>query len=1263
MDSTHTINSWKDKIKAKLLSEHFYSFSSDQSFTLPITNDNSTGLFSSVLNGDLFIFGELEDVSFMSKAMSDYLEAHSDVNVLFTNKVKNEQISILNNIILRNNHSINNASTSIAYLSFGKLTYTIEGRTFQAPLVFIPVRVFKSSKDNLYRLMRLNKEIKLNEPLIDMLKKERKIDLSYPVNKDFSLSEYLYYLSIKVKPINWSVNNETYLSCFDFSYYHDLKYINSKQNIIAQNQLIKKIAYFNSEFYSFNQKEAFQLDNKFLSLLDMESEEYSLLKRISKRDNLLIRCEQHSNKYHFLTNIILTYLLNNKRVLLVYSNNEERLELLKEIRKSSIDKFVLDLSLGSINKEDTLASLASYERFTIPYNSLHPIAIDEDVTRYYNLKNSFQSIINNLRTTRNPLKTSINKIINNYYALDKYPLLDVSFKSTNKIDLEVLQQYLQIVKEFADSIEHLNCPIEEHPFYGFNKKEMRKDDYKPLKDSIILLSSTIKDAKLIYEYGAKKYDLPKATTLKEMKALLNILSFVEYYKHLPLDWLNDANIDQTYDNLVELYGRIEVNEKALDNICSLYPSLKEKVVYEDLDRALNQKNAASALNKLRKTYIKKHIPKNECEYLFRNIHKHLHLRNKYNDEKQKYYESYHTYLSEHTFEELRSVINNINSYRLNLEYIKHHDGFDIAKLILNTNIEVSKHRQAMQIVYNSILISAKTVHHYFDHKVLNYETMELDAYFDKIDKMALNFGSINDYIDYYVSRHRINRTMNHLGDRLLECGSYRNFENIFLKRFYYDLLTACLKNNKTAQELSRKNIFSLLENFKDSDNERKSLIEKIIYNNFNKNTSTSLYNIKTTEGSSIRNLLQDPDLFINLTSLCESFPLSIHNFKPCILTSYKNVSQYLKNDEYQFDSVIILSNRLMDVKDTLPALCKGKQLLIIDQKPITEDIRTSLITTSNPSNLVVASKTTFHELVYSQVERNALKSMQNNLYDLDFKAYLVTKLAEFGFDVTMNRPINDQVIDILVKVKNSNVSIAIVVDHFPYYSPEEASETFYYQEQFLKEHGYSPYRIFTGLYFLDEENELNKLVEYIVAQSKLIPQINAKKNTILLMDYLFPLYKDPRHKYFELANEENLSKKLSQFLEACAPISLEEIRLIFKENISETLDELKANGTIEIVDDFIIIPGKKIIFRRVDRTKEYYRPLDLVCDQELYNAVYGIINYKSSLSKDTIIKMILLSLGYKKANKEKLAYVEERINYLLEQKIIFIENNVLYKSI
>ena len=165
------------------------------------------------------------------------------------------------------------------------------------------------------------------------------------------------------------------------------------------------------------------------------------------------------------------------------------------------------------------------------------------------------------------------------------------------------------------------------------------------------------------------------------------------------------------------------------------------------------------------------------------------------------------------------------------------------------------------------------------------------------------------------------------------------------------------------------------------------------------------------------------------------------------------------------------------------------------------------------------------------------------------------------------------------------------------------------------------------------------------------------------MDYLFPLFKDPRHVYYELTNVNKLNEKLTSFLEECAPISLDEIRVVFKENIEEELNNLAASGSIEIKDNFILLIGKKIRFRRVDRNKEFYRPLDLVSDIEYYDAIYDIINYKSSLDKDTIVKMILLSLGYKKANKEKYEFVEERIDYLLEQKVIFIENNIIYKNI
>lgn len=1262
MNSKNTINSWKHALKAKLLNESFYNLSFNSN-VLPLVNDNSQELFNKLFNGETLIFGELEGVSFINKAMNDYLQKNEIQNVIFSTKNHIEQALILDNIIQKNNDSISKNSYSITYMSFGILNYVIDNKKYRAPLVLIPVRIIKSNKDNHYRITRANQEIYLNTPLTSLLKKEKKIDIAYPINKEFNLSEYIYYLSVKVKPINWSVNDENNLSCFDFSYHYDLEYINQNENSISQNQLVKKIAYLNSEFFSFNQKESINLDNKYLSLLDMDNEEYQLLKTIANRENLLIRCDQQSNKYHFITNIILAYLLNNKRILIAYSNNEEKQELFKEIRNNAIDKFILDLSVSNINKSDVLASLTSYDKFFIPYNSLHPIAIDEDVSKYYDLKNKFHSLVNSVRTTRNPLKTSINKIINNYYALDEYPLLDVSFKSTKKINLEILQQYLQLVNEFASSIESLGCPIEEHPFYGFNKKEMRKEDYIPLKNNVISLSQSLHDAVNIINYGVQHYHLPNATNLKEMKAILNILSFIAYYREYPVNWLNNDNLLETYTFIEKTYNDKRANIEKINTLCASYNMELANINFEIIDKAIKAKNQNKEFKRIKQKYIKNHLSSQEISYLFTSLHALFVERIQIENKMKEIDESYHKYLLDHSLDELNNVFKEIKSYRNNLNYLPNSHEFDINYILENTKIEASRHRQAMQLVFNAILESSKIVQEYFDSSKFDYETISFSNYIDKVSKMSLGFSSINSYIDYYIALHKINHSINKLGNKLIKNGDYKNFENLFLKRFYYDLLNSYLSNKDTKANLKRENLLNILDNFKDSDNNRRKLIDKIIYNNFNKNTRTSLSEIKTTEGKEIRKILENPDNFINLESICERFPSSIHNFKPCILSSYKNVSYLLKNEIYKFDAVLILSDRSLEVKDILPCLNKAPQTLIVDQQPLSDDIRSSIISTDNPANLITAGKNTFNEVKYSNRSHNIYQSMQTNLYDLDFKNYLAKRLKSYGFDVKINRPINEQVVDILVRVKNAPSSTAIMVDRFPYSSPEEASETFYYQDQFLRENGYSPYRIFTSLYFIDEVKELDKLIDYIVEQSKLIPQVSIKKNTILLMDYLFPLFKDPRQVYYNLSSIPKLKDKLSSFLEECCPISIEEIKVVFKENIEEELNELMVNGFIEIKDKFIYIPNKKIRFRRIDREKEFYRPLDSISQQEIFDAVYEIVNYKSSLNKDTIVKMILLSLGYKKANKEKYNFIEEKINYLLEQKIIFIEKDILYKNI
>ncbi|MDD7735640.1 MAG: DUF4011 domain-containing protein [Bacillales bacterium] len=1263
MDTSKTINSWQINMELSLSKDRLLDFNEERiEDCIKIINDDEIGIFNKIINGETLFFAELKDTTFINKEMKDYLDNNPDINIIFSSLNSKEQKIKLDKIIKVNNDSIVSSSNNIMYITFGSLSYIIDNQKFQAPLVFVPIRIDISS-DGHYKLTSLAKEIYLNYPLINKLKKVKKIDLSYPIDSKFSLSEYLYYLSVKVKPINWFVNNLNYISCFDFSLYFDIENISKNKALLSNSRLVKKIDYLNSEFFSLKKSKEIALNNKYLSLLDMQYEEYFLLKTITKRDDLLIRYYQQTNKYHFIKNIILSYLLNNKKVLLVYSNNNEKEELIKELKKNALDKFILDLNLGSFDKDSALSSLSSYEKYNITYNSLHPIAIDEDVTRYYDLKNQFQSLVNSLKTTKNALGISINKLINNYYALDKYPLIDIKLKEIKNINQDILEQYLSFIKEFSSSISNLNCPYKEHPFYGFSKKQMYKEDYLPLKDNVISLSQTINDAVNIYTYGKEKYYLPNVNSLKEMKALLNVLSFIDYYKNYPLDWLKEEKIDETYDFLKSIYLSLKRINKGIEELLNPYGEDLKEISTNEILKVLTEKKSQKELKKIQKKYFKKKIPLSEVSYVLNKLLLLLEERENLENSKLKFDSSYIQYLSSHSFEEFREVVNHINIYRYNINYIKDKEEFDIIYQIQDTSIESSKHRQVMQLVFNSILESTKIIQDYFDKNYINFETMSLNEYFDKVVKMSSNFSSINNYITFYTSLNKVNHIASNLGDKLLEFSSYNDYEKIFLKRVYFDLLNSYLNNKEMSSKLSRENISLILNNFKDSDNNRIGLINKVICNHINNNVRTSLSRIKETEGKKLVKLLEEGNYLLTLEQLCSNYANSIYNFKPCILISYKQVSSLLNNDIYHFDLGIILANRSLDIKDVLASIEKCDQIIVSDQEVITQDARSSIISSNNPQNLVFASKNTFSEMKVNLQSHDIYSSMQNNLYDLDFKAYLSNKLKEYGFDVGINRSIEENVIDILVKVKNSPTSIAIMVDHLPYYSPEEASECFSYQDKFLTSIGYYPYRIFTSLFFLNEEEEFKKLVDYIVSKSKLIPQINVKKSNVLLMDYLFPLFVDPRKVYYEFNNLEDPLDKLYSFLVKTCPISLEETRIIFNENIEENINVLLESEKISLIDGFIYIPNQKVVFRRVDRTKDTYRPLDLVSEKEIFDAVYQVINSTQSLKKDTLIKMILLSLGYKKANKEKYEYVEKKINYLLEKKIIFIENDIIYKNI
>ena len=53
---------------------------------------------------------------------------------------------------------------------------------------------------------------------------------------------------------------------------------------------------------------------------------------------------------------------------------------------------------------------------------------------------------------------------------------------------------------------------------------------------------------------------------------------------------------------------------------------------------------------------------------------------------------------------------------------------------------------------------------------------------------------------------------------------------------------------------------------------------------------------------------------------------------------------------------------------------------------------------------------------------------------------------------------------------------------------------------------------------------------------------------------------------------------------------------------------------------------------------------------------------QKSLSSDEMIKLILLSLGFKKMNHDQYFRIQNIINDLIEDKIIFIKDDILYEK-
>lgn len=1267
MEKYATLNKWLSNMEGELSSSKLFNMDFSNNETIRIMEEDFIQLYDNILQGNSYKFINIEKSSSSeSYDINQYRKSESYTGKeLFTNLNSEEQHNALASLYNKSSFDLKHKSISNTYLCFGLLRYKlniISSETCEAPLILVPVELTYNQENDTYGITGYKNEVLLNTPLIEKMQKERKLDLSYPINSNFSISNYLYYIGVKVKPLNWHVNNYITLTNINLTNYYSIKSIKENKEQITDQDFFKKIAYPNSEFYSFTSKVTNPLDSKFLSILEMENEEHNVLKKVINKEEMFVSTPNLSSQSHLITNIALSYILNNQKIVIVYSNNEQKDALKEEINNQGFGKYCVDLNPRYLNKYELLSDILDYDKYQIPFKSTKTTIVNENLNKYYSYKNNFKKLLNNLRTNKNHIGSSLNKVINEYYRLSSFPLINIEIKDANKYSKESLSHILTRIKVLSSSISNLNCELVDHPFYGLNRKQMYKEDYLPLKSSSISLTTYLDDAKSLFTYGAEKYKLPIPNSLKEFKALLNILAFANDYPYLE-KWIDIEDLDKDYDTLEEVLEEINHLNGIHYNLVDKYSRKVSFLSPQIINNCYDIKKEKKAKRKVKRLLGGK-ILESDLDYIIDSLQDYYTRTQNAKDRVKDIEPTLVEFMHHNKLAKLREIINSINFYKNNLKYIQNKGSFNIHDHINKKEKDRLMLRRSLQTLFNDILHHQNILQSYFNNELIDFSTLPLDKFNDKVKQISKEFTRINDYTSYYIALHKVNELFPNLGNELIENGKNEDFEKIFLKRFYYDFLTSSLASNPVFKDYSKETIFNQLKNFSSTNVQRKEMINNILNNYVNNYLRKNMVSLKTQEAKPISHILKEGTKVLPLSKITSIAKNSLFNLKPCVLIPYEYVGQYLNDDIYSYDGLIYMSDETMVVNDSLASMHKGKTIMIINSKfTSTNPIKNLNSHSKDLYNFINNAKHAYHETKIAL--ENKIVPLNGNFYDVSVKEYISKKLNDHGFESRIDRTLDGNTIDILARIPNTKNAVAIMVDHLPYNSPESAFINIEKENTAIRALGYEPYRIFPSTYFANEESEQQELNDFIVKVSKIIPEPKVKKNKKLLVDHLFEMYKDPHLVYYSL-DKENLSlvDQIKEMITQCAPISIKELELIVKENTREIVSKLEKNKEIIIEDNFIYLPKQKVQFRRVNRSEDYYRPLEYVSNKELYDAIYQIVNYCNNIQKDTVIKMLLLSLGYKKINDFLYGYMESAIAFLLNRKVIFIEDdNILYKDL
>ncbi|MBR6722488.1 DUF4011 domain-containing protein [bacterium] len=855
-------------------------------------------------------------------------------------------------------NTMNDLGFNVLFLTLGSVIWYEDDNSdtkFESPLLLLPVSISRNGVGDDFIIEYNDEDVILNPALMLKFKRDFRIILEDIDTSDIEEKDIIKIFETVQEKINnhkkWRLLNNCYIGLFSFAKFVMYKDLDTYQDKIKSNNLVKCICGYSTEkvtdinqAYPVEKLDTNVLPQDTYQILDADSSQQQAIAFVKKNNNLVIEGPPGTGKSQTIANIIAELLSQGKKVLFV-SQKIAALEVVQNrLEANGLAPYCLELHSNKINRKQVLQNLIDSIN---THETGHEVGSSLDILQEKRIE--LNDYVQAVHTSLGKLNITPFEAIGKVCINNDIPDLEYIFDNYEEWDKETLDYKKSLFTNFKNIIKLIGNP-KSFSWYGSYIKDI-DSDYRKKLEIKELFKKIIEDV----EYIKPLIDKLAIHVCKDAgNTYLEINKMIECSKAIQLipknlfkkGYLSDENLISEIDSIIKI-----INEY---NTC--YNSLIEKYNLEILNENIDN------LIEAYKEYNNRFISKISFAYL------------KHNNLIKKYLKSSYKPNSSQVLADLLNI-KDLNGLKLDL-YNVENSAQDILSTIWHaetTNVEdISRLKQNIikfknfisDEVFNTDILEFYKSHNVdyeefdnitqkiqevsgeieqnfkqmancvkFDYNEVfetKFENIDFNAIKNKIQNMLLDIDNLMYWNQYLITIDKIkSENLDKFYEKFLDSKIDLElidtvFEVQFLRVWLNDFVyqkSNILRRFDSAQHNE------LISQFKKLDkalirSAKSRLVQKLYTNMINaKNDFRKEVSDLEREGKLQR-------LRKSLRQIIKMLPNLLLRIKPCLMMSPLTVSQLLDPDLFNFDYVIFDEASQLTTEDCIGSIIRGKKLIV-----------------------------------------------------------------------------------------------------------------------------------------------------------------------------------------------------------------------------------------------------------------------------------------------------------------------------------------------